>query len=61
MRLVAKVVDAPSVCGGKAFIICTEDGTQLPNQQGGLIRYACGEVAQVEVTFLVDGDKVSLA
>lgn len=60
MKLIVKLIDAPSVAGGKAYVLCTEDGEMLPMQTGCIIENNCDSTPTITCSFAVDGEKVSL-
>lgn len=59
-KLVIKTSDAPNIPGGKALMLYDQDGCLIPNQAAIVHRNAVGELAEVTVTFYVDGDNVRL-
>lgn len=61
MKLIAKIVDAAVVPGGRALLLHDEQGVALPNQLiATLEQPGPGERSSVTVTFVIDGDQVRL-
>lgn len=59
MKLVAKIIDAPMVPGGKALALHDEAGEMLPCQV--YCDIATGvDSARITVEFIIDGDGVRL-
>lgn len=59
MNLIVKIVDAPAVPGGKAFMLCDERGEALPMQSHAVLDQGV-DSATIMVEFHIDGDKVRI-
>lgn len=59
--MLIKIIDAPTVCGGRALALCDDDGTILPGQEAVEVQAECGGVARITVTFAIDGDSIRFA
>lgn len=57
MKLVVKISDTP---GGRALLLHDEQGEPLPCQAGIVLRHDVEDIARLTVTFIIDGDEVSL-
>lgn len=58
--LLIRVVDGCNTAGGKALLLCDQDGKFLPNQVGATVKQDDGRT-EITVTFLVDGEGVGFA
>lgn len=58
--MIFKVMDAPAVPGGKALVMCHDDGTVVDGQIGAALDQEIGERVVVAVKFSIDGKKVRL-
>ena len=58
MGMIVKVVDAPAVAGGKAIFLCDENGVSLPTQISASVRNEVGDYPIIDVSLMIDGDKV---
>lgn len=56
-----KMIDAPTVGGGKALALCDDAGEVIGDQMGVVIENRVGEFPTATVTFLVDGSKLRFA
>jgi len=52
-------IDAPSLGGGKALALCTDDGEPLGFQIACKVSCEVGDMPTATITFLVDGEKLS--
>lgn len=59
--MLLKIMDAPSVPGGKALVACDDSGEVLPMQFACELEQVSGESVVVKVSFKIDGKKVRLA
>ena len=56
--MIIKIVDSHIAPGGRAMVLCDDDGKILPNQRGCEVTNHVGEPTIVTVTLQVDGDRV---
>lgn len=60
-RLVIRLLDDPTVAGGKHLALCTEDGKLFGAQIACTVRSEVEAITEVTVTFLVDGQAIRFA
>lgn len=57
--MIVKIVDAPITRGGgKAVVLCDDDGVMLPMQFHTSVENGAGERPTVTASFYIDGKKV---
>lgn len=56
--LFVKVVAAPSVPGGKALALVTEDGEFVGDQTRCTVENGVDELAVITVRFIIDGERI---
>lgn len=56
--MLIKVENAASVPGGRAIMLCGDDGTPLPMQTRTVVEAGVDELGTITVTFQIDGEKV---
>lgn len=59
-KLLVKFVDAPSVAGGKAAVLCDERGVVLPAQIETKLEFSFDGPATITVTFVIAGDEIRI-
>lgn len=59
--MLIKIENAPSVAGGKAIMLCDDQGEPLPMQVRSVLSAGVNEVGEITVTFSIDGDRVRFA
>jgi len=50
-----RIVDAPGIPGGKAVVLCDDDGVMLPQQTRVILENGIGELPTITATFVIDG------
>lgn len=58
--MIVKVMDAPAVYGGKAVMLCDDEGKPLPNQVRSNLVCDVDKPSIIVVTFQIDGERVKL-
>lgn len=61
MKLVVKVIAAPSVPGGKALALCTEEGQPVGKQVSCVVENEVREIGVITVRFYIDGEAIRFA
>lgn len=61
MKYLVKIVAAPSVPGGKALALCSEDGVPVGKQISSEVSSEAGEISVIVVKFYVDGEDIRFA
>ncbi|MGV1682916.1 hypothetical protein [Sphingopyxis sp. NJF-3] len=59
--MLIKLDDAPSVPGGRAIVLCDNDGVPLPMQTRTVVDTNVGDFGSITVTFTIDGERVRFA
>ena len=55
--MIVKIIDAPAQPGGKAVMLCNDDGAALPQQISVIVDQPLGD-ATITVQFRIDGEQV---
>lgn len=59
--MLIKIEDAPSVPGGRAIMLCDDQGQPLPMQSRVVLCNGVDEMGEITVTFRIDGEQVRFA
>lgn len=59
--MLIKIEEAASVPGGRAIMLCDDDGNPLPMQLRTVVEAGVDELGTITVTFQIDGEKVRFA
>ena len=59
--MLIRIMDAAAVAGGKAVLLCDDDGKPLPFQIETMLHAAVGEHGSITVKFQIDGKKIRFA
>jgi hypothetical protein len=59
--MIIKIDEASAMVGGRAVLLCDDDGVPLPMQYRVVLDQAVGEASSITVSFHIDGDKVRVA
>lgn len=59
--MIIKIEDAASVPGGRAILLCDDEGNTLPSQIRTVVEAGVDELGTITVTFQIDGERVRFA
>lgn len=59
--MLIKIIKTPAVAGGRAVVLCDDEGEILPSQRATILETGVGELPTITVTFAVDGDSIRFA
>ncbi|HMO74076.1 MAG TPA: hypothetical protein PKD48_01900 [Sphingopyxis sp.] len=59
--MLIKIDAASSVPGGKAIVLCDDNGSPLPMQSRVVLSNGVDEMGEITVTFVIDGERVRFA
>lgn len=61
LTLTIRAIDAPSVAGGKALALCTENGEVVGKQVSCAVENAVDSIGTITVRFYIDGETIRFA
>ena len=59
--MLIKIEEAASVPGGRAIMLCDDEGMPLPRQIRTTVDTGAGDLGEITVTFSIDGEQVRFA
>lgn len=59
--MIIKIHQSAAVAGGRAIMLCDDEGEPLPMQTAVRLDQSMGDASQITVTFAIDGKLVRLA